>query len=296
MLNFSLWNFPAYDRFQYIGMPFLLLGAAVVLENLFERAATVRNARKIAWTVALVAVGLLGLMRGFVYGSEETLTRDAVARAPKSAYSHAALANTLYPEYVRATKEQRRKDQLRLAEEIGREAMLANECWNFRDFFHTPVPLLLTAGEVLHECEMYPQAEALLEAGLADDKWAVHYKVPTDGVRKALGELKVEVADRLLTARVPVEQAEPTIRLALQKIKESRSYGQPRDEASLLEAIAYEALARLGKMQSKDAEAAENITRARHALDQIPESSPLFARVPEMRGKIDATEKWQKPQ
>src|SRR5439155_9111691 len=107
------------------------------------------SAMPLAWTVVVGVVAALGFWRGLLFSNEIRVMIDAVQKAPGNAWSHGQLANALYPEWRRANDEKRFDDRQRLARTIGEAARRAAACPNFADFYVTPAPLLVMAGEVL---------------------------------------------------------------------------------------------------------------------------------------------------
>ena len=192
MLNVSATTFPAYDRFQYMALPFLFLGAALLVEALLERLPTVhrRSAQVAVWAPILLVVGVLGLWRGTLFANEVNVMLDATQKAPKNAWSYGQFANTLCPEWMAAAQHQRTDEMRVLAQTIAAATEKARHCANFDEFYVTPGPLLVTTGQALQASGLTDQAVPFFEAAL-DPRFS-RFKAAVEEAHKHLDAIKRE--------------------------------------------------------------------------------------------------------
>jgi hypothetical protein len=299
MLNISLWTYPAYDRFQYMALPFLLLGAAFIIEALADRAARLQHdlsavhLQQFAWAVCFSLLALLGFMRGTLFREEVNVMLDATQKAPGNAYAWAQFANTLYPEWKNAGDAKRFDQQQMMAQTIGAAAEKARECWNFNEFFVTPVPLLVMAGQVLHDSRMNEPALPLLEAAVNEPKWG-RFKVAREQGHRLLAVIHLDLALAELnqSARdgIPQAAAEQLAASALQEIENSRKVFRDSDRASWSAYLAHQHFAKLLAKRGDTAKSDLESRAALEALSQIPEQSQFYAQAHE------ELEKLKKPQ
>ena len=288
MLNISLWTYPAYDRFQYLALPFLFLGAALIVEALLDRVARFQPdfeplrtlATRMVWGVCIALVAILGFLRGTVFHDEMSVMLDATQKAPGNAYAWAQFANTLYPEWKSAVDDRRMDQQQLVAKTIGAAAEKARACWNFNEFFVTPVPLLVMAGDVLHASRMNDKALPLLEAAVNEPKWS-RFKVAREQGQRILAMIYLEEALVQLnqSARdgVPQEAGEQLAASALQQIENSRKIFKDSDRASWTAYLAHQHYAKLLTKRGETAKSEQEMSAAAEALTQIPETSQFYA-------------------
>jgi hypothetical protein len=201
-MTMSMWAFPAYDRFAYYGLPFLLLALALIVEGLllripslarsFAAAAQPGTLRLSAVTLALWAapLGVLGVLagaRGALFASESAVMRHAAERAPRNAYPHAALANLLMHQWhtnEKLTDAERGK----IAEALWRTTERARQCWNFAEYYHSPATLLVASANVFKKTGMPERAESYLLAVLLEPRWE-RFELDRKRARALLNEL-----------------------------------------------------------------------------------------------------------
>jgi hypothetical protein len=177
MLNMSMWSFPAYDRFQYFALPFLFLGLGFAIEDGIARLKLAEKESKQALQAVAIAacamIATFGMVRGKLFEDEINVVLDSVKKAPRNAYSHAALANTLGPNWNAAIKAGDAEQAARLAKTIGDAAETAQKCWNFHDFYHQPANLMRSAGETALTIGELDRAEKFLVLAATDAGWAI---------------------------------------------------------------------------------------------------------------------------
>ncbi len=191
MLNVSATTFPAYDRFQYMALPFLFLGAALLVEVLLKKIATARGEDAFhppVWALVLLVVGVLGFMRGMLFASEINVMLDATQKAPRNAFAYGQFANSLFPEWTKAATEHKPDEMRTLALTIASATDKARHCWNFNEFYVTPGPLLVTTGQALRASGLAAESIPFFEAAL-DPRFA-RFKAAVEEARKQLATLK----------------------------------------------------------------------------------------------------------
>jgi hypothetical protein len=295
MLNVSQTTFPAYDRFQYVALPFLIVGAALMIEGalrLLTAKAPAANSTSfypILWAAVLAVVAVCGLKRGLLFASEANVMADAVNKAPTNACAPAQLANTLYPEWERANSEfQRTRDsesfneRQMLARTIGKAVRSAQACPNFADFYVTPVPLLKMAGKVLHESAFVDEAIPLLEAAIAEPRWE-RFKADREQVKRTLAIIALETAqariNESLVRGTTVEVEQDLAGLALEQVERSRELFGASEIGSWLECKAHIILLRCFRKKNQPADAKRQLHALESALNQIPPASNYFKEV-----------------
>jgi hypothetical protein len=182
MLNISKWTMPAYDRYQYFALPFLLLGSALSVEHLLHRvsdwtaATTVQTARPALWIGALGLTGTLGFLHGRLYRDECLVMQDAAEKAPRSCYPHLALCNALiYYYWIPAMHEGSEAQQRELAARIKVAALEAQKHWNFAEFHPTAPAIVLSVAHVMQFTHM-PEDARFFARMVIDTKW--WYPIP----------------------------------------------------------------------------------------------------------------------
>ena len=285
MLNVSQTTFPAYDRFQYVALPFLIAGAALIVEGIAKlfsshiRTAALDRALPIVWAVVLCVVVVLGFKRGLLFGSELDVMADAKEKAPANACAWGQYANTLYPEWEVAYKAGRVDELQPRAQNIRSAVLQAMACSNFADFYVTPVPLLVMAGNVLHDSGLDDDAVPLLEAAIDEPRWE-RFKDDRQRAKRTLALIALDLAQSSIlqaeSGGTPPGVAQDLARTALHDVEHSRELAGGSDTGSWWDYVAHSILARCLRKKNNDTQADEELNAAETALKQIESRSSLY--------------------
>lgn len=287
MLNVSQWTFPAYDRYQYLALPFLITGAALLFDGMLlryihERAFIGFNrVNQLIWAAVIGVVAVTGFLRGTLFGNEVWVMLDAVKKAPDNPMASAQLVFALYPEWQRARQLHDSALQQSLARTIGTAARRVHRFRNFSELFMTPVPLLLMAGQVLHETGINDDARSLLEAVL-NDNYSSRFTMECNVARRTLAIIAMDDAQsRLQQAKspeIPPDAARELAGTALKDLERSRELFGASDSGSWLAYAAHNFLAQSYAQNNLSAKYEEENRAAEAALMQIEQRSPLYGK------------------
>ncbi len=305
MLNISKWTFPAYDRYQYLALPFALLLVGLVIEGWLERRAaaalrieTGANRRRPAMLIAcalFAVIGVLSAWRGSLFADEADVTADAARKAPNNAYAHAAFAISLVPKWQQAVAEKRVEDQRRYLDVIVQAAEKARTCWNFAEYFPLPAHLLLGTGDLLRKSGEALRAEAYFHIVMTEPRWT-RFKSQIAAARRNVCELELEWAEARLKAaqngNATPDKSAALTREALEAIARARALlvlltpedgrlppdlAATRADSYWLEHIAHRWLDKLAEARSDLPAAQEHFKAARAALENIPPGARFHA-------------------
>jgi hypothetical protein len=286
----TMWAYPAYDRYTYYGLPFLLLAVVLLVEGIVVRLrATVpaqptlgrSSAMLVVWAVPLGSMAIMSSVRGALFSSEVAVMADAASKAPQSAYPHAALANLLMHEWYnkKLTVEQRQEVAQSLYQTVDR----ARKCWNFDEYFHTPAILLVASAGVLHSAGMKDHAEVFYRAAASEKRWA-RFEEHQNRARARLKEMALDElgrAERLVIGaehpQITSEKAQDFCLHALQAVVHASEMAEPIDGALWLEFRAHDCLRKLALGRGDATEAAQRRAAAIDILRKIPAESQFFA-------------------
>lgn len=321
MLNVSWWTFPAYDRFQYMALPFLLLAVALVLEpllcalNFVGGVPVLTRARSyvpplprlafLIWMMFFILTASLGTSRGLLFGNELAVIRDAASKSPTGANAQAFFAATLISEWQLAKCEGREHDQKVLAEAIVRAANTAWKSLNWR-IYVLPVNLLASTGEILAKSGYPEQGDVFLEAAATNPKWFM-YKKEQNNARRILAELKIQQAEKfLMDAQTMGATAVESERLAVQALEEisksrkwmrlaldsfkinpyARQWAPIRDACHWYEHIAFRRLDGLAELRGDLDKSREYYEATKAALQSIQPESLYYLQAEEELSKL----------
>jgi hypothetical protein len=282
MLNVTQWTFPAYDRYQYPALPFLLLGAALIVEGLLTRlaggaAVTLNSARKAIWIAVISIAAITGCWRGMLFGHDVSVMLDATQKSPNNAYAYTQFAYALYAQWIRATESKNISEQQLLARTIGVAVRHAQSCPNFNDYYAAPISLLLKAGQVMHETGYDPEAIPFLEAAINDTRVAFFDSERADA-RRILATIALSDAWKHLQQaqepQIAPDAAQELARVALKDVERSRSYFGESDRGWWYEFSAHAFLAQ-AIARNLPEKSEEEFRAAENALKQIQATSPF---------------------
>jgi hypothetical protein len=285
MLNISIWTYPAFDRFQYAALPFLLLAVWLLIDGIGARLSGPENDTQAApvwlktgWAVAALGLAVFSLNRGVLFGSEFAVLRDAAEKSPANANSNAVLASTAIQLWADAGARGKPDEQKEILNVIMTSVDRASNCWNFKENYTTPAELLLQAAQIARFSNMPDLAEKYLERVLEEPRWSAQTSLQAEA-RATLAEIKIRRADLFLGAasakNTPPEQAAKLCQAALVALEQSRELAAPSDAALFL---AYAAHRQLGKLAEKSGDANKaqaHRLSAQTALQAISKDSPL---------------------
>jgi hypothetical protein len=253
MLNISIWTFPAYDRYQYFALPFIIVAVWVLLDGIIARlsvpspvASKTDAAHKIAWGVAGITFGIFGFARGQLYSDELRVMQDAVIKAPNNANAHGLYAGALTDKWLQAANQKRGKEMLAYAKQIDVSTEKAIGCWNFFENFAAPGSLLLNTAHLMNDSGAPDRAEKYLRVVLSAPRLSSH-TAEQNSARALMAEIRVNRANKIMgdaerAANDPVKVAAFS-NAALFDLADARQYGTPSDAALWLECAAHHRLA-----------------------------------------------------
>jgi len=194
MLNLSVWSFPAYDRFEYMALPLLLLALALVVENLLHAALQnyeIWQAKLVValWAAALAPMALLGAQRGALFSSELAVMLDAAEKAPRAAFAYLGIAQCLKQAWRQAGAEQQPEEQRRLALAAYGAMNRARDCPDYKHFYHNDINMLLDVGQMLLLSGLEDEAQVLLKCVATERRWAA-FPEEVEGARKLLAGIE----------------------------------------------------------------------------------------------------------
>src|SRR5262249_8914224 len=164
-------------------------------------------------------------------------------------------------------------ERVALARTIGAATRRAEACWNFRDFFVTPAPLLVTAGQVLHDAGLNDQAVPLLEHAVKEPAWS-RFTEARKAATRTLAIIALDYAQmRVMQAEhdaTPTDVAQELARIALDNVARSTTLmNGGSDTGSWLEFRAHAILAHCYRKKNQNSESESEFQAAETALLKI---------------------------